>query len=58
MRLSAFTKMLLVLILKIAIYVVGTTVFFYVYLKNNNNNTSSVVYNRQLTKCLFDQESF
>ena len=57
MRLSAFTKMLLVLDIKNS-YVVGTTVFFYVYLKNNNNNTSSVVYNRQLTKCLFEQESF
>ena len=56
MRLSAFTKMLLVLDIKNS-YVVGTTVFFYVYLKNNNN-TSSVVYNRQLTKCLFEQESF
>ena len=57
MRLSAFTKMLLVLDIKNS-YVVGTTVFFYVYLKNINNNTSSVVYNRQLTKCLFEQESF
>ena len=57
MRLSAFTKMLLVLDIKNS-YVVGTTVFFYVHLKNNNNNTSSVVYNRQLTKCLFEQESF
>ena len=57
MRLSGFTKMLLVLDIKNS-YVVGASIFLCVFKNNNNNNNTSVVYNRQLTKCLFEQESF